>query len=124
MSIYTAQASSLKVGVYKMSVNFGQGPEFIDYLNVEDLSMGVFTVPGNFTSRVKLETEDETFSFVLKANEGGRDLIMNFKGRSSDNGVSIQGEIIEPANNSIIGKFKGARLYESRQDCGDYLIPY
>lgn len=124
MNMYSTQASPLKIGIYKVAVNFAQGAEFIDYLNVEDSDSGVFTVPGSFTSRVKLEGRDDKFSFVLKAREGARDIVLNFKGNSTNDGQSLTGEIIEPSGNSVIGKFKGVKLYESKQDCGDYLIPY
>ena len=118
------QAIPLEIGVYKMAVTFAQGQDFVDYLSVEDPKNAVFTVPGSFTSRVKLMINADQFSFMLKAREGSRDLVLNFRGRSTNDGNSLSGEITEPVNNSIIGKFKGVKLYEARQDCGDYLIPY
>jgi len=124
MNMIPTHANPLKVGMYKIAINFSQGQEFIDYLSVEDSNQGFFTVPGSFTSRVNFEGERESFSFVLRAKEGERDIVLNFKGSSIDDGGSLKGEIVEPSNNSIIGKFKGVKLYESKQDCGDYLIPY
>ena len=117
-------ASPLRKGVYKVSVAFAQGQEFVDYLNVNDKENGVFTVPGSFTSRVKLVTSGDDFSFILKAKEGNTDILLNFKGSTMKNGTELKGEIVEPDSNQTIGKFKGAKLYESEQDCGDYLIPY
>lgn len=114
----------IESGIYRMAVTFAQGQNFIDYLSFEDQVNAVFTVPGRFTSRVKFMRNEDQFSFVLKTEEGTTNLLLNFIGRTTNDGNSLLGEIIEPSDNSVVGSFVGIKLYEARQDSGDYLIPY
>ena len=106
----TAHTYAMDMGVHLFKVQFGSGVIFNDILILEENSKGSFTVPGVFTVPVIVQSNQDNFSFLLKASEGNNPFSFIFKGTSNE-GLS-EGEIFDETTGNKIGSFKGEKIYD------------